>query len=81
MNSTVSQADILRITSVEHHDPFQVLGAHVVSVEGKNVVAVRAFLPDASEAVVIEEHNGKREFPMHKVSDDGFFESLIFDWH
>ncbi len=81
MKSTVSPDDIQRIIAVDHHDPFQVLGAHVVSVEGKNVVAVRAFLPDVNEAEVIEEQNGRREFPMQKISDDGFFESLIGDWY
>ncbi|MCI0555698.1 MAG: 1,4-alpha-glucan branching enzyme, partial [Anaerolineae bacterium] len=49
-------------------------------MEGKNVIAVRAFLPDAQEATVIDQGNSKREYPMEKVGEDGFFESLIFDW-
>lgn len=81
MKSTVPYEEIRRIITVDHHDPFQVLGAHVVNVDGKNVVAVRAFLPDASEAIVVEERNGRREFQMEKVDDNGFFESLIFDWY
>ncbi|HEY4612760.1 MAG TPA: hypothetical protein VII11_07225, partial [Bacteroidota bacterium] len=75
MDSTVPQEDIRRIIAADHHDPFQILGAHVVNLDGKNVVVVRAFLPDASEAIVIEEENGRREFPMHRITDDGFFES------
>ncbi|HXG38291.1 MAG TPA: 1,4-alpha-glucan branching enzyme, partial [Bacteroidota bacterium] len=81
MKSTVPYEEIRRIITVDHHDPFQVLGAHVVNIDGKNVVAVRAFLPDASEAMVVEDRNGRREFQMQKIDDHGFFESLIFDWY
>ncbi len=81
MKCTVPNEEIRRIITVDHHDPFQVLGAHVVNVDGKNVVAVRAFLPDVQEAVVVDERNGCREYPMEKIDASGFFESLIFDWH
>jgi 1,4-alpha-glucan branching enzyme len=68
-----------RIIYAEHHDPFSVLGAHLCAIGGKPAVAVRAFLPDAQEACVIEEHERSLEHRMEKIMEDGFFEIVIPD--
>ncbi|WP_186405459.1 1,4-alpha-glucan branching protein GlgB [Candidatus Accumulibacter aalborgensis] len=39
--------------SVTHRDPFEVLGAHAVEVDGAAAVAIRALLPQAEKAWVI----------------------------
>jgi 1,4-alpha-glucan branching enzyme len=52
MQTTISQEDLARIVHAYHHDPFQVLGAHVVAANGQERVSVRAFLPFAEQAWV-----------------------------
>ncbi len=78
--STVSPTDIRKIIHGEHHDPFQVLGSHSVSHNGQDAIAVRAYLPDASEAFVVRNDAGvQSEVPMHRVHDAGLFETLLHD--
>src|SRR5512140_1612426 len=79
MNTTASADDIQRILSNDHHDPFAVLGAHLVSHDGIPAVAIRAYLPDASSAFVIPDQpvDGQAGFPMQRVRKEGFFEALI----
>lgn len=76
MNPTVSKDAIASIIRTDHNDPFQILGAHEIEVKGKKSVAVRAFLPDAEKAEVIDIANGER-FAMTKLDDAGFFEAVI----
>ncbi|MFZ2956612.1 MAG: 1,4-alpha-glucan branching protein GlgB [Candidatus Ozemobacteraceae bacterium] len=71
-----SDEDIQQIIHTDHHDPFQILGCHVVEVDGKKAVVVRAFLPDAMAAQVVDATHGTR-YPMDKVHDAGFFEAFI----
>ncbi|MFC2140649.1 1,4-alpha-glucan branching protein GlgB, partial [Candidatus Auribacterota bacterium] len=61
---------------VDHHDPFEVLGMHLVKEKGKQGVVVRAFLPQAGEVFVLEER-GKKEYSMDKIQENGFFEVFI----
>ena len=58
-------SDLIRIIEAKHHDPFSVLGRHVVN--GKTVI--RAFLPYA-ESVRI----GKKGPLMTRIPDSDFFE-------
>ena len=76
MTQIVSQNEIDLIIGTNHHDPYQVLGAHECEQEGKKIVAVRAFLPDAVKAEVIDLNTGTA-FKMEKLHDAGFFESVI----
>ncbi len=83
MNTTASADDVYRVIFTDHHDPFQVLGPHLMEKSGEPVLTVRAFLPGAKEAfVLLEEKPGKsREIPMALVHDQGFFECLIESCH
>ncbi len=51
--STLTAAEIDRILAVEHANPHTLLGAHVVEREGRKVVAVRVFRPDAHRIRII----------------------------
>ncbi|HTY59577.1 MAG TPA: alpha-amylase family glycosyl hydrolase, partial [Bacteroidota bacterium] len=76
MNTTASVDEVYRIIHTDHHDPFTVLGPHLL--EGKRL-AVRAFLPGAESAAVMP-RSGKlagKEIPMKRVHDHGFFEAVI----
>jgi len=76
MNQTVSKDAITSVIRTDHHDPFQILGAHETEFKGKKCVAVRAFLPDAEKAEVIDIAGGER-FTMTRLDDSGFFEAVI----
>lgn len=60
--------DIKRIVEGKHSDPFSILGMHVSE---KNI-EVRAFLPEAEDAWVINEETDKK-YPMEKIHKQGFY--------
>jgi 1,4-alpha-glucan branching enzyme len=76
MPMTASTVEIHQILRGEHHDPFHVLGAHLVSVEGKPAVVIRAYLPHvASARVISSELDGPVE--MSSFQDSGFREAVF----
>ncbi|MBN1642308.1 MAG: 1,4-alpha-glucan branching enzyme, partial [Anaerolineae bacterium] len=82
MQTSLSPDEIQRIVYALHHDPFEALGAHVVSVGGCPAVAIRAFLPQAQQATVVAhnaEPEGASSYPMARVHDDGLFEAICPD--
>ncbi len=74
MNTTLSDEQLDRIIYFGHHDPFEVLGAHIVTWEGKQTVVVRAMLPHAAKLVVVAQDGG--EYPMTRVHQDGVYEAI-----
>jgi 1,4-alpha-glucan branching enzyme len=64
------------IVQASHWDPFQVLGNHMVKKDGKKAVAIRAFLPEAKEAWVID-LKLKKLYQMERIHRDGFFEIVL----
>jgi 1,4-alpha-glucan branching enzyme len=79
MKTTAAVEDLYRIIYTEHHDPFSVLGAHVIEKKGKKVVAIRSFQPDAKEVFVVEDAITPKEYKMERLIDDGFFEVVLTD--
>jgi 1,4-alpha-glucan branching enzyme len=49
----LTPAEVDRILAVEHADPHTVLGQHIVERDGRKVVAVRVFRPDAHRVRII----------------------------
>jgi 1,4-alpha-glucan branching enzyme len=77
MSVTVAPDQIDRIVWNQHHDPFEVLGPHMIQLEdGKTVWAVRAYLPQAEAAWVMLPEE-RRQFPMETAHHPHFFECLI----
>jgi 1,4-alpha-glucan branching enzyme len=74
MTPLTDPREIERIARGEHHDPFAVLGAHPVRANGKQLWAVRAFLPGAEEASVV--HDGGA-VEMQRLHPEGFFEAQV----
>ena len=64
------------IVQASHWDPFQVLGNHMVKKDGKKAVAIRAFLPEAAEAWVID-LKPKKLYQMERIHREGFFEIVL----
>ncbi|NLF96472.1 MAG: 1,4-alpha-glucan branching protein GlgB [Candidatus Riflebacteria bacterium] len=76
MNQIINKDAIESIIRTDHHDPFQILGAHLADLKGKKCVTVRAFLPDAEKVEIIDISNGQA-FTANKLHDAGFFEAVI----
>ncbi|WP_407893483.1 1,4-alpha-glucan branching enzyme [Scytonema sp. NUACC26] len=75
--TTIAPEQVNRIVWNQHHDPFEVLGAHLVEENGKsNRWAVRAYLPNASAVTVILPEE-RKEYPMETIHDAHFFECTI----
>jgi 1,4-alpha-glucan branching enzyme len=76
MTATVAPEQIDRIAWNQHHNPFEVLGPHMIQQDGKTVWAVRAYLPSAEAAwVVLPEE--RQEYAMEADHNPHFFECLI----
>ena len=76
MKTTASSDAVNRIIHTNHHDPFSVLGSHIVSVNGKRAVAVRVFLPEVKEVSVVDVSTSA-EYSMIKILEDGFYEVIL----
>jgi len=72
--STVISAEILKILQGDHGDPFSVLGMHAVNVDGKSGLAVRAFLPEAQSARVVEMESFHS---LMRIENSEFFEAVF----
>src|ERR1700723_170987 len=70
------EKDIGLIVRGEHSDPFAVLGPHWSEQDGKKLLAIRVFRPNAAEVTVLW---GKKAEPQHtmRIHPDGAFEARI----
>jgi 1,4-alpha-glucan branching enzyme len=76
MSTSVPFEQIDRIVWNQHQNPFEVLGPHLIEQDGKNVWAVRAYLPNAT-AVSVVLPEARTDYPMQAVHHAHFFECLI----
>ncbi|MEW6363981.1 MAG: 1,4-alpha-glucan branching protein GlgB [Acidobacteriota bacterium] len=78
MVATVDPGDLYQIIYTDHPDPFRVLGAHPAEIAGQQGISVRAFLPDASGAHVVERTaSGESRHSMTMLHPYGFFEHFL----
>jgi 1,4-alpha-glucan branching enzyme len=70
------EQDIDLLVRGEHSDPFAVLGPHWIEQDGKNLLAIRVFRPNAAEVTVLW---GKKGEPQHaiRIHPQGWFEARI----
>jgi len=74
--STIAPEQVNRIVWNQHHNPFEILGSHIIEDKDKTVWAVRAYLPNASAVwVVLPEE--RQEYAMEATHDPHFFECTI----
>ena len=78
-NPGLKKEDIRKIVQVDHHDPFAVLGMHQAPDDGRTVIVVRAFLPDAASVSVIREDTQK-EYPMELIAPEGLFQAVLQEY-
>lgn len=75
--ATAPAEEIELILRAEHSDPFHILGAHPIQVNGKPGIAIRAFLPHAARAWVVRGEEGRDVSPLVRVRSAGFFEAIF----
>lgn len=73
MQFTVPQEDLNKIIYAYHHDPFQVLGAHIVVLEGQPCLSIRAFVPRVAQAWVVPADGAAQ--PFERMEGTDFFEA------
>jgi 1,4-alpha-glucan branching enzyme len=78
MFGTLRKQDIELLAGARHWDPFSVLGPHVIDLNRKKAVAIRAVLPLAAHAYVVTFEEGKRRrTEMERLHPEGVFESVF----
>ncbi len=63
----------------EHGDPFAVLGPHALSQGGRSAVAIRTFLPGATEVSILPEGSAPSPRRMDRIHPDGLFEAVFLE--
>jgi len=58
-----------------HHNPFEILGPHEVDAAGRRALAIRAYLPQSTQAWVIDPAH-QRTQPMRKIHPAGLYEAI-----
>jgi 1,4-alpha-glucan branching enzyme len=77
MRFTVPRDQLDRILQGHHHDPFEVLGAHIVQMKGQPAVSIRACLPFAEQAWVVPSAGRETDSgaaAMNRLEGTDFFE-------
>jgi 1,4-alpha-glucan branching enzyme len=68
---------IEHLVKAEHRNPYEVLGPHPTSLDGKPAFVLRAFAPQALEVHVIPDFPGSGLLPMKRVHEAGLFEAVV----
>jgi 1,4-alpha-glucan branching enzyme len=74
--TTADWAQVQAIAGGYHGAPYDVLGPHVVDVDGVPAVAIRVFRPLEAAVLVVNQETGAR-MPMARVHLAGFFELVV----
>jgi 1,4-alpha-glucan branching enzyme len=75
VRTTVALDGLTPLVEGRHENPFEILGPHEVTVEGRRAVAVRAYLPHSTQAWVLDKHHGTSR-PMRRVHPAGLYEAI-----
>jgi len=76
VRTTVPLERISQLVEGRHENPFEVLGPHEVSDAGRKALAVRAFLPQSSQAWVVDPAHQYATLPMRRIHPAGVFEAI-----
>ena len=76
MRTQLELAGIGRLLEQRHENPFELLGPHEVIDAERRSVAVRAYLPEAGQAWLIDRAHGDAPRPMRRVHPAGLFEAI-----
>ncbi|MDZ4778787.1 MAG: 1,4-alpha-glucan branching protein GlgB [Planctomycetia bacterium] len=76
MRTSVGLDTVGRLLSGSAENPFDLLGPHQVDDRGRPALAVRAFLPQSTQAWVIDQQHGDAPRPMRRIHPAGLFEAI-----
>src|SRR5262245_55846294 len=76
-----SADDINLLIHANHWNPFSLLGPHEVATGNSRAWVIRAFMPEARDAGVIDLSQGEPgvRVPMDRLHPDGLFECVFFE--
>ncbi len=77
MITTANLVELYQIIDSQHGDPHHILGMHEMKLNGKNVLTVRAFIPQAEKITVRDLKDKNNVYEMNLIHEDGFFECII----
>src|SRR5512133_2616188 len=75
VRTNLSLETVGRLVEGKHENPFELLGPHEVEVSGHRAMAVRAFLPDSTQAWVVHPAHDRKQ-PMRRIHPAGLFEAI-----
>jgi 1,4-alpha-glucan branching enzyme len=67
---------VRQLVEGRHENPFELLGPHEVNDSGRRALAIRAFLPQSSQAWVIDAVHQRPPQPMRRIHPAGLFEAI-----
>ena len=76
MTYSIPEEEIAKIVQSRHHDPFSVLGPHIIGSGRKKSLVIRAFIPNANKVFVIK-NTSKHKYPMHNLCSTDIFEGTF----
>ncbi|MBX3414474.1 MAG: 1,4-alpha-glucan branching protein GlgB [Pirellulales bacterium] len=76
MRTSVDLDSASRLFEGHHENPFELLGPHPIIENGHAALAVRAFLPHAPQAWVIDAAHGNALRPMRRIHPAGLYEAV-----
>ena len=74
---TISQSRMQSLLDAQEWDPFSILGPHKEHQRGDVRIRIRAFLPDAAEAVCVLRSDKAQLKPMELVHPGGMYEVVL----
>jgi 1,4-alpha-glucan branching enzyme len=72
----VDLENIGRLIEGRHENPFELLGPHEVNTAGRRALAVRAYLPQSTQAWVVDSAADDSMRPMRRIHPAGLFEAI-----
>ena len=76
MRTSVTLESVGRLVDGTHENPFEVLGPHEVEDKGRRATAIRAFLPGANRAWVVDRGSLRPPRPMRRIHPAGLYEAI-----
>ncbi len=76
MRTDIGLDSIGRLIEGTHENPFEILGPHEISDNGRRALAVRAFLPHADQAWLVDPAHGEIPRPMRRIHPAGLYEAI-----
>lgn len=76
MRTTLALEKVGALVEGRVENPFELLGPHEVSDDGRRAIAIRAFLPQSSQAWVVDAAHQTPLRPMRRIHPAGLFEAI-----